>query len=192
MGHISTLHPVYSPMLWTSIATGKRPYKHGVLGFSEPLPDGSGVLYVDHRSGSRLMFHDRRTDTSYAILEESSEGQYVATGHIVYAHPNGGLFAIRFDRDRRTTVGVPAPLLSDLQPNGSVAAFRVAPSGALVYRAGLDPEARIMVWRHGGRVDTLPLAPRILSYARFSPDGRSSRSRSDPPAESTVTPRYTT
>jgi tetratricopeptide (TPR) repeat protein len=30
-------------MLWTSIATGKRPTKHGIHGFSEPLPDGSGV-----------------------------------------------------------------------------------------------------------------------------------------------------
>lgn len=46
MGQISTIHPVYSPMLWTSIATGKRPHKHGVLGFSEPLPDGSGVRPV--------------------------------------------------------------------------------------------------------------------------------------------------
>jgi len=46
MGQISTIHPVYSPMLWTSIATGKRPDKHGVLGFSEPLPDNSGVRPV--------------------------------------------------------------------------------------------------------------------------------------------------
>ena len=30
-------------MLWTSIATGKRPTKHGIHGFSEPLPDGSSV-----------------------------------------------------------------------------------------------------------------------------------------------------
>lgn len=50
MGSISTLHPVYSPMLWTSIATGKRPYKHGVLGFSEPLPDGSGVRPISSLS----------------------------------------------------------------------------------------------------------------------------------------------
>jgi len=42
-GNIATLYPVLSPMLWTSIATGKRAYKHGLHGFSEPLPDGSGV-----------------------------------------------------------------------------------------------------------------------------------------------------
>ncbi len=42
-GNVATIYPVLSPMLWTSIATGKRAYKHGIHGFSEPLPDGAGV-----------------------------------------------------------------------------------------------------------------------------------------------------
>ncbi len=42
-GNIATLYPVLSPTLWTSIATGKRPPKHGVLGFSEPTHDGLAV-----------------------------------------------------------------------------------------------------------------------------------------------------
>ena len=46
MGNMATLRPVLSPMLWTSIATGKRPYKHGIHGFIEPRPDGSGVQPV--------------------------------------------------------------------------------------------------------------------------------------------------
>jgi tetratricopeptide (TPR) repeat protein len=45
-GQIATLHPPLSPMLWTSIATGKRPFKHGIHGFAEPAPDGSGVRPV--------------------------------------------------------------------------------------------------------------------------------------------------
>lgn len=43
MGNLATLHPVLSPMLWNSIATGKTADKHGVLGFTEPLPSGRGV-----------------------------------------------------------------------------------------------------------------------------------------------------
>lgn len=43
MGNMRTLSPVLSPMLWTSIATGKRPFKHGIYGFSEPTPDGKAV-----------------------------------------------------------------------------------------------------------------------------------------------------
>lgn len=34
-GNLRTLEPVLSPMLWTSIATGRRAYDHGVLGFTE-------------------------------------------------------------------------------------------------------------------------------------------------------------
>ena len=49
-GQIATLHPPLSPMLWTSIATGKRPFKHGILGFSEPTPDGRDVQQVTNLS----------------------------------------------------------------------------------------------------------------------------------------------
>ena len=50
MAHIATLHPPLSPMLWTSIATGKRPFKHGIHGFSEPTPDGLGIHPVTNLS----------------------------------------------------------------------------------------------------------------------------------------------
>ncbi len=56
MGQISTIRPVYSPMVWTSIATGKRPYKHGVLGFSEPVPDGTNVRPVSGLSRKSKAF----------------------------------------------------------------------------------------------------------------------------------------
>src|SRR5579872_2343262 len=49
-GQIATLHPPLSPMLWTSICTGKRPFKHGIHGFSEPAPDGTGVRPVTNLS----------------------------------------------------------------------------------------------------------------------------------------------
>lgn len=38
----ATLDPPLSPMLWTSMATGKRPFKHGILGFVEG--DGKGGI----------------------------------------------------------------------------------------------------------------------------------------------------
>ena len=37
-GNMSTMNPPYSPMLWSSVATGKTPDKHGVLGFIEISP----------------------------------------------------------------------------------------------------------------------------------------------------------
>lgn len=35
MGNLASIRPMLSPMLWNSIATGKRPYRHGVHGFTE-------------------------------------------------------------------------------------------------------------------------------------------------------------
>ncbi|GAB4254359.1 MAG: hypothetical protein Kow0079_10570 [Vicingaceae bacterium] len=43
MGNITTLEPILSPMLWSSIATGKLADKHGVLGFTEPDPVTGGI-----------------------------------------------------------------------------------------------------------------------------------------------------
>jgi len=45
-GNMSTMNPPYSPMLWTSVATGKMPDKHGVLGFIEPTPDLKAIQPV--------------------------------------------------------------------------------------------------------------------------------------------------
>jgi predicted AlkP superfamily phosphohydrolase/phosphomutase/tetratricopeptide (TPR) repeat protein len=63
-GQIATLHPPLSPMLWTSIATGKRPFKHGIHGFSEPTPDGRGVQPVTNLS--------RKSKALWNILHQSA------------------------------------------------------------------------------------------------------------------------
>ncbi|MBK7440596.1 MAG: alkaline phosphatase family protein [Bacteroidetes bacterium] len=51
MGNFATLDPPLSPTLWTSISTGKRPYKHGIIGFTEPDPSGKGIrpAYITSR-----------------------------------------------------------------------------------------------------------------------------------------------
>jgi tetratricopeptide (TPR) repeat protein len=50
IGNLASLSPMLSPILWTSIATGKRAYAHGVCGFAEPLPDRSGIRPVGTRT----------------------------------------------------------------------------------------------------------------------------------------------
>ena len=49
-GNMSTMNPPYSPMLWSSVATGKTPDKHGVLGFIEVTPDIKGIRPVTTNS----------------------------------------------------------------------------------------------------------------------------------------------
>ena len=45
-GNLATTRPILSPILWNTIATGRRPDAHGILGFTEPVPDGPGVRPV--------------------------------------------------------------------------------------------------------------------------------------------------
>jgi len=136
------------------------------------MPDGRGVLYADERQGSKLMYYDLASDTAFTVLEEAVEGQYVPTGHLVYGHPNGGLFAIRFDPRRHAVSGTPIPIVPDAQMTGLVAPFVITRNGTLIYRAGMEPEYRLLMREPRGTIDTLPIAPKITSYARFSPDGR--------------------
>jgi tetratricopeptide (TPR) repeat protein len=42
-GNLATTRPILSPILWNTIATGKRADAHGVLGFTEPDPHGTGI-----------------------------------------------------------------------------------------------------------------------------------------------------
>ena len=45
-GNMGTMDPPYSPMLWSSVATGKTPDKHGVHGFIEIMPNMKGIRPV--------------------------------------------------------------------------------------------------------------------------------------------------
>jgi hypothetical protein len=46
IGNLATLQPIFSPMLWNSITTGKRADKHGILGLVEPDPHSGWVRPV--------------------------------------------------------------------------------------------------------------------------------------------------
>ena len=69
IGNLASLSPMLSPILWTSIATGKRAYAHGVRGFIEPLPDRSGVRPVGTRS--------RRCKALWNIVSQSGRRSVV-------------------------------------------------------------------------------------------------------------------
>ena len=46
MGNLATLDPPFSPLLWTSIATGHTADRHGVLHFAQPNANGRGARPV--------------------------------------------------------------------------------------------------------------------------------------------------
>ena len=75
-GDISTLHPVLSPLLWTSIATGKTADKHGVLNFVEPDPNGPGLRVACSTT--------RRTKALWNMLGQSGLRSVVVSWYASY------------------------------------------------------------------------------------------------------------
>jgi predicted AlkP superfamily phosphohydrolase/phosphomutase len=68
-GNHATLYPPLSPMLWTSIATGKRPGKHGIHGFAEPAEDGLSVRPISNLG--------RKTKAFWNILNQEGKRSIV-------------------------------------------------------------------------------------------------------------------
>ena len=87
MGNLATLRPILSPMLWNSVATGKRADQHGIQGFIEPDPqtgaravpiyqttsyvfpdvDHAAALFNLERAGH---IYSRISNPTVAVLEE--------------------------------------------------------------------------------------------------------------------------
>jgi predicted AlkP superfamily phosphohydrolase/phosphomutase/tetratricopeptide (TPR) repeat protein len=123
-GNIATLYPALSPMLWTSIATGKRAYKHGVHGFTEPLPDGSGVRPVSILS--------RRTKALWNILNQNGYRSIVAGWWP--SHPAEPLNGVMVSNHFSQPVGppdqmppLPAGTIHPAALTASLAELRVSP-----------------------------------------------------------------
>lgn len=82
MGNLATIRPVLSPILWTSIATGKRAFKHGIHGFAEPTPDGGGIQPISNLS--------RKVKAFWNIFNQSG-----MSGHVVGWWPSNPAEPIR-------------------------------------------------------------------------------------------------
>lgn len=121
-GNLATLQPVLSPILWTSIATGKRADKHGICGFTEPLADGTGVGPV--RSTSR------KCKALWNILSQNGLKSNVV-GWFATDPPepiNGVMVSDQFlvAQEAKTATMVHPPELAD-----SLAALRVTPDSLM-------------------------------------------------------------
>src|SRR5579871_6876913 len=68
-GNLATIYPPLSPMLWTSIATGKRPPEHGILAFTEPAEDGLSVRPISNLG--------RKTKALWNILQQNGKRSIV-------------------------------------------------------------------------------------------------------------------
>ncbi|SPE42120.1 Type I phosphodiesterase/nucleotide pyrophosphatase [Candidatus Sulfopaludibacter sp. SbA3] len=102
-GNISTIYPPLSPMLWTSIATGKRAYKHGIHGFSEPAEDGLSLRPISNLG--------RKTKAFWNILNQNGKRSIVVGWWP--SHPaepiRGAMVSDRFPPSIADEPGTPMP-----------------------------------------------------------------------------------
>jgi tetratricopeptide (TPR) repeat protein len=76
-GNLAPVQPLLGPMLWNSIATGKRADKHGICGFVEPTPGGTGLRPVSSTS--------RRCKAIWNILSQAKKTSRVVSWYA--SHP---------------------------------------------------------------------------------------------------------
>jgi len=103
-GSIATLTPPLSPILWTSIATGKRAWQHGVGGFVEADPDGPGLRPI--RS------HARRVKALWNILQQNGLKSHVVgwwPSHPADPLPDGAMVSNFYPKESPDPAQWPMP-----------------------------------------------------------------------------------
>lgn len=148
-GPLATLRPMLSPMLWNTIATGTRADRHGIHGFTEPLPGGDGVRPVSSRS--------RRCKAIWNIATQCGLRSHVVGWYA--SHPAepiaGSMVSNQFD----AMAGQTAPPEGCVHPPELAAELR----DCLVHPAEIDaaavlafvPDAARVALRPGHRLDRL-------------------------------------
>jgi serine/threonine-protein kinase len=150
--------------------------------FPVVLPQSRGVLFRMHdtrrgaSSEGRLMLLDRATGERRELAAAVSGADFV-DGRIVYADPQGHLFALPFDVSTLKVSGPAIALAERIHaPPVGQAMFSAAFSGALAFLPalqGTNPEsARSLVWvDRQGREEPIAAPPRAYAVTRLSPDG---------------------
>lgn len=105
IGNLATLYPILSPMLWTSIATGKRPHLHGIHGFAEPDPHTGCVRPITNLS--------RKTKAVWNILSQNGKRCSVIgwwPSHPAEPLPDGVMVSNSYQRAPHDDAAKPWPL----------------------------------------------------------------------------------
>jgi predicted AlkP superfamily phosphohydrolase/phosphomutase/tetratricopeptide (TPR) repeat protein len=123
-GNLATTRPILSPMLWNTIATGKRPIHHGIHGFTEPTPDGSGIQPATSTS--------RKCKALWNILSQSGLRSNVVGWYASHpAEPIRGVMVSNQFEQFSVADGAPTPLVPGcIHPPelaDELAEFRVLP-----------------------------------------------------------------
>ncbi|MBL8996653.1 MAG: serine/threonine-protein kinase [Gemmatimonadetes bacterium] len=136
------------------------------------LPDGSGVLGVTDEGAA---VYDLRTDSVTLLVRGGMNPVYAASGHLLYAAQDRGLFAVPFDLKSHRVTGRPVRILDRVTFSLNSRGYALSRNGTLVQYDGTGEAAaytQLVIHSFDGGADTLPLAPARRREPRFSPTGR--------------------
>ena len=136
------------------------------------LPDGDSVLFTV-MSGPALALLSLETGgvRSLEALGAASGGQYLPTGHLVYAS-SGALLAVPFDEEQKAVKGAPTSLLDGIFTTSDAPYFTVSKSGTLAYVRGDSADVHTLSWvDREGQPTPITVGSRFHA-PRLSPEGR--------------------
>ena len=153
--------------------------------YPQALPDSKGVLVavVSNRATSAeeldIAVLPAGATEPRILIRGGTNGQYVASGHLVYARGDA-LLAVAFDLSRLDVIGTPVPIIEGAQrgPLGDVL-YSVSDNGTLLYEptGGTGGRTTLVVVDRKGAVRSIADGPGLLQELSASPDGRSVAAR---------------
>ncbi len=148
------------------------------------LPDGDTLIFTLGTRGmpswdqARVVAQSLRTGQRTTLLENATDGRYVATGHLMFGR-GGVVFAVPFDATRRAVVGEPISVIEGVRraAPGTTGAvhFAVSDTGSLVYLPGPVSTAgaslQLALFDRTGAAESLNVPLGAYYNPRVSPDG---------------------
>jgi eukaryotic-like serine/threonine-protein kinase len=151
------------------------------LFFPSALPGGRGLLVtilaqtsLSGADSGQIAWLDPRTGDRKTLVRGGSFGQYVDSGHIVYA-AGGSLRAVPFDLRRLEITGDSVAVVDGVMALAGGAQFAVSRTGTLIYVPGVAgavaPQYTLTWVNRQGKEEPIGAPPRAYQYPRISPDG---------------------
>ena len=141
--------------------------------FPHGLPGDRGVLFsIQRGSVNRLAVLDLGTKQVKSLDILGSDPRYVATGHLVYASPDGLVRAVPFDLKRLAATGEAAIIPEPVRVEFGVAVMALSRTGTMVLAPRSTRQRALELVDRSGRGERLYSQPGEFSDPRFSPDGR--------------------
>jgi serine/threonine-protein kinase len=161
------------------VLTSTKTTKSRSLALPQVVNGGKTVL-ITRRTGTSnhnywsIGAFDVDTGDSHILIRGGTSGQYVPTGHLVFARA-GSLQAVALDLERLEVSGEPVPILDGVRVESLGAAhFSVSGTGTLAFIPGTDMKIGELVWvDRAGIVQPLEFPP--ATYGAFELDPRGER-----------------